>query len=436
VRVPATKITLGNGLDVIVHEDHRVPLASVSVWYHVGSKNEQPGLTGLAHLFEHLMFEGSAHQPIGYFAPLQEAGASINGSTSTDRTNYWEVVPAEALKLALWMEADRMGWLLPALSAERFETQRGVVLNERRQSYENRPYGLAQFAIMQALFPADHPYHWPTIGEPADLAAATLDDVRAFFSTYYHPGNASLAIAGDVRTDEVLRMVDELFGEIAGGGAIPDVTAPAVSTGARRLTLGDRVELPRLYLAWHTPALFAAGDAELDLVSDMLANGRTSRLYQRLIHDRRVAVELAAGQTSREMGGTFQIVASAAPGHSLDELEAAIREEIAGFAERGPTDAELERGRAQAESAFVMRVQALGGFGGRADQLNAYNVYRGIPDSFDADLARYVDASADDLRRAASTWLTPDPAVALAVVPRDRLDLALAGAEQPLGGVA
>jgi zinc protease len=433
VRVPYTKHTLGNGLDVIVHEDRRVPLASVSVWYHVGSKNERPGLTGLAHLFEHMMFEGAEHQPSGFFGPLQAAGASLNGSTSTDRTNYWELVPADALRLALWMEADRMGWFLPALSQQRFETQRGVVLNERRQSYENRPYGLAQFELMAALYPPAHPYHWPTIGEPADLAAASIEDVRAFFRDYYHPGNASLAIAGDVATADALQMAEDLFGDIAGGAPVAPVVPPAVATGARRMALEDRVELPRLYLAWHSPGLFAPGDAELDLVSDLVANGRTSRLYRRLIHDRRIAAELAAGQSSRELGGTFQVIASAAPGHTLDELEAAIHEEIDRFASEGPQPAELERGRAQAEAAFVLRLQSLGGFGGKADQLNAYNTYRGDPDSFDADLARYVGASAADLRDAAAAWLGRDRAVALGVVPEGRLDLALTAAEPPIG---
>jgi zinc protease len=434
MKVPYTKTTLPNGLDVIVHEDHRVPLVAVSVWYHVGSKNERRGLTGLAHLFEHLMFEGSEHQPAGYFQPLQEAGASLNGSTSTDRTNYWELVPENAIRLALWMEADRMGWLLPALSDARFESERGVVLNERRQSYENRPYGLAQFAVMESLFPADHPYHWPTIGYPADLNAATLEDVRAFFSRFYHPANASISIAGSVATRDALAIVEELFGDIPRGPVIEPVTVPELEPIVhQRLLLEDRVELPRLYLAWRSPAVFAPGDAELDLVSDVAGNGRTSRLYKRLIHDRRVAVELAAGQTSRELGGTFQIVASAAPGHSLEELEAAIFEELDGFAETGPTADELERGRAQAEAAFVFRLQSLGGFGGKADQLNAYNVYRGQPDSFDADLARYLDASGEDLRAAAGTWLNRTRAISLAVVPQGRADLAPKGAEPVLG---
>src|SRR5688572_24886781 len=231
MNVAHTKHTLSNGLDVIVHEDRRMPLVAVSVWYHVGSKNEVPGRTGLAHLFEHLMFEGSEHQPDGYFAPLQEAGGSLNGSTSADRTNYWELVPTNALRLALWMEADRMGWFLPALSQKRFDTQRAVVLNERRQTYENRPYGLAQFALMDALFPPGHPYHWPTIGEPVDLAAATLDDVRAFFTRYYHPANASLVIAGDIRTDDVLREAERLFGEIPAGAPVSPVVVPATPLG-------------------------------------------------------------------------------------------------------------------------------------------------------------------------------------------------------------
>jgi zinc protease len=424
LRVPFTKVTLANGLDVVVHEDRRVPLVAVSVWYHVGSKNERQGLTGLAHLFEHLMFEGSEHQAGGYFGPLQEAGALLNGSTSTDRTNYWELVPRNALRLALWMEADRMGWLLPALSADRFETQRGVVLNERRQSYENRPYGLAQFAIMEALFPADHPYSWPTIGRPADLAAATLDDVRDFFVRYYHPGNASIVIAGDAGVDDVLSTVEEFFGEIPPGPAIVKGRPASASVEPRRLALQDRIELPRLYLSWRSPAMFADGDAELDLFGDLIGNGRSSRLYRRLIHDRRVAAELAAGQASREWAGTFQIIASAAPGHTLDDLESAIYEEVERFVEDGPSDDELERGRAQAESSFVLRLQSLGGFGGKADQLNAYNVYLDTPDSFDADLNRYREATADSVRTTAEAWLDPRKAIVLSVVPEGRPDLA------------
>jgi zinc protease len=427
VRVPFSKTTLANGLDVIVHEDHRVPIVAVNVWYHVGSKNEVPGRTGLAHLFEHLMFEGSEHQRRSYFEPLQEAGASINGSTSTDRTNYWEVVPKEAAARALWMEADRMGWLLPALTDERFATQRDVVLNERRQSYENRPYGLAQFALLDAIFPADHPYHWPTIGDPDDLRAATSDDARAFFSRYYHPGNASLCIGGDIDAGVALDLAVRYFGEIPAGPPVSPVEVTAPVAHPRRLVLEDRVELPRLYLAWPSPALLAQDDAELDLVADLLANGRTSRLYERLTHEARIATELAASQGSRELGSYFQIVASAAPGHTLAELEAAIARELHVLATDGPTASELERGRAQAEASFVYRLQTLGGFGGRTDQLNAYNVYRGKPDSFDDDLRRYLEPAPAALRAAVQTWLDPAKAVALSVVPRGRSDLALPG---------
>jgi zinc protease len=424
-----TKHVLPNGLNVIVHEDRNAPLVAVNVWYHVGSKNEVVGRTGLAHLFEHLMFEGGAHQPRGYFEPLQEAGAALNGSTSADRTNYWEVAPKGAARLALWMEADRMGWLLPALSQARFDTQRDVVLNERRQSYENRPYGLAQFVLAELLYPPGHAYRWPTIGSPDDLRAATLDDVRAFCARFYHPGNASLVIAGDIATAEALDLVGELFGEIPGGPPASPVMPMGGRAPATRIVLEDRVELPRLYLAWPSPALFAVGDAELDLAADLLANGRTARLYRRLVHDERVAAELAASQSSRELGGTFQILATAAPGHALSELEAAINDAMADLIASGPTDEELERSRVQAEAAFVYRLRTLGGFGGKADQLNAYNLYRGTPDFFAADLQRYLDASSASVRTAVAAWLDPAAATALSVVPLGQAPQALPGSE-------
>jgi zinc protease len=425
MRVEYQKRTLPNGLDVIVHEDHRLPLVAVSVWYHVGSRNERPGKTGFAHLFEHLMFEGSAHQPRSYFEPLQEAGAAVNGSTSADRTDYWEVVPREAARRALWMEADRMGWLLPVLTAERFETQRGVVINERRQSYENRPYGLAQFAIARAIYPPAHPYSWPTIGEMPDLEAATLDDAREFFTRYYHPGNASLAIAGDISASEAFGLADEVFGEIPRGPEVPAVAAAAPAATASRAVMEDRVELPRLYLSWPSPRLFAPADADLDVAAELIGNGRTSRLYHRLIHERRVATEVVAGQSSRELGGLFQIVATAAPGVSLGEVHAAIADELESVRASGPSEEELSRGRAQAEAAFVYRVQALGGFGGRADQLNAYNVYLGQPDSFDADLARYLGATPQSVRMGLQEWIDPARAAVLSVVPAGKGELAL-----------
>jgi zinc protease len=431
MNIPFTKHTLANGLDVLIHEDHSVPIVAVNLWYHVGSKNETPGRTGFAHLFEHLMFEGSQHYDRGYFHPLQEAGASLNGSTNADRTNYWEVVPTNALDLALWMESDRMGYLLPALTDAKFGNQREVVLNERRQNYENRPYGLAGMAIVAALYPPDHPYHWLTIGDADDIRAADIDDVRAFFQRYYHPRNASLALAGDVDPGRALALAAEYFDEIPGGVKPERVQAPrpAPGTDGARLVIEDRVELPRLYLAWHSPALFDGGDAELDLIAEVLSSGKTSRLYRALVYEQRIATEVAASQNSRETGSFFQIVATAAPGRTLAEVERAIAREMASLIERGPTDLELERCLAQAEAHFLFRLQTVGGFGGKSDQLNAYNTFLGDPGFFDLDLERYRSATPGSLREAAAAHLKPSGRIMLSVVPRGRLALALADSQ-------
>jgi zinc protease len=428
LNISFTQHTLGNGLDVLIHEDHGCPIVAVNVWYHVGSKNEKPGRTGFAHLFEHLMFEGSQHHDHGYFQPLQRAGGSLNGSTNADRTNYWEVVPTNALELALWMESDRMGFLLPALTPSKFDNQRDVVLNERRQNYENRPYGLANMAILAELYPPDHPYHWLTIGSAEDVRSARLDDVREFFQTHYRPGNASLALAGDVDTDRALALADAYFGDLEPGDPPPPIDAAAVPPRREpaRLLLEDRVELPRLYVAWHSPALFGRHDAELDLVGELLSSGKTSRLYRRLVFEERMATEVSASQNSREIGGFFQIVATAAPGRTLAELERTIMGELASVVDDGPTPVEMERGLAQAESHFIFRLQTVGGFGGKSDQLNAYNVFLGDPAYFDKDLARYRHVTPDGIRRAAAEWLRPDGCVMLSVVPNGQTGLALA----------
>ena len=429
MNISYSKHTLSNGLDVLIHEDHALPIVAVNVWYHVGSKNEVPGRTGFAHLFEHLMFEGSQHYDRGYFHPLQEAGASLTGSTNADRTNYWEVVPTNALELALWMESDRMGYLLPALTEAKFGNQRDVVLNERRQNYENRPYGLAGMAIVSALYAPDHPYHWLTIGEAADIRAAQIDDVRAFFQRYYHPANASLALAGDIDEQTGLALAERYFAEIPGGEKPGDVVVsrPEPPPEEIRLVLEDRVELPRLYLAWHSPGLFAQGDAELDLVGEVLSSGKTSRLYRALVYEQRIATEVAASQNSRELGSFFQIVATAAPGRTLAEVERAISVEMAQLIETGPTGVELQRCLAQAEAHFLFRLQTVGGFGGKSDQLNAYNTFLGEPGYFAKDLERYRTATTAHLRDAAARWLKPDRRVVLSVVPRGRDSMALAG---------
>ncbi len=428
MNIPFVRHTLANGLDVLLHEDRSCPIVSVNLWYHVGSKNERPGHTGFAHLFEHLMFEGSAHHDSGYFQPLQGAGASLNGSTNADRTNYWEVVPTNALELALWMESDRMAFLLPALTEAKFSNQRDVVLNERRQNYENRPYGLAPMAMLAALFPPDHPYHWTTIGEIADLRAVQLDEVRQFFRTYYHPANASLAIAGDIHAADALALARRYFEEIPPGPPVVPVTpAPTRLEREDRQILEDRVELPRVYLSWLSTAMFAEGDADLDLAADILANGKTSRLYKRLVFDRRIATDVSASQNSREIGGFVQIAATAAPGHSLEEIDRVIGAEIARLARDGPTDDEIERGRVQAEAQFIFRLQTVGGFGGKSDQLNAYNVFLEDPAFFDRDLARYRAVTKASVGEAMSRYLDHDRRVALSVVPRGRAGLGLAG---------
>jgi zinc protease len=429
IDLPYTKRTLTNGLDVIVHEDHHVPIVAVNIWYHVGSKNEVPGRTGFAHLFEHLMFEGSEHHNTGYFPPLQQAGALLNGSTNSDRTNYWEVVPTSAIDRALWMESDRMGYLLPAVTRERFETQRDVVLNERRQNYENRPYGMAIMAIASALFPPDHPYSWMTIGSAEDIRAMQLEDVQAFFRTYYHPSNASLVLAGDIDTPRAFELADQYFGGLQPGTRPLPVVATAALDRERRLVFEDRVELPRVYIAWLSPAMFAADDAELDLVADLLANGKTSRLYRTLVYERRIALDVSAHQHSRELGSFFLLAATAAPGQSLAEIYGEIDAELDRLAATGPTDSEMERGLAQAEAQFMYRLQTVGGFGGKSDQLNAYNVLRGNPGFFTADLDRYRRATHESVRSAGARHLRRDARVVLSVVPRGQPALALPGSD-------
>ena len=427
LNLPFARRTLANGLDVVVHEDRHVPIVAVNVWYHVGSKNERPGRTGFAHLFEHLMFEGSEHHNSGYFPPLQQAGALLNGSTNTDRTNYWEVVPTSAIDLALWMESDRMGHLLPALTQERFENQRDVVLNERRQNYENRPYGLGLMAISAALYPPDHPYNWMTIGAADDIRAMQLDEVQEFFRTYYHPSNASLAIAGDIDAGRAFDLAERYFGDLQPGQAPAPVRATAALSSETRLFLEDRVEMPRVYMAWHSPAMFADEDAEMDLAADLLANGKTSRLYRTLVYERRLALDVSAYQSSRELGSFFLLAATAAPGKSLIDIAALIDTEIEALGEHGPSTAEMERAAAQAEAHFMYRLQTVGGFGGKSDQLNAYNVFTGDPGYFAADIARYRNATAETVRTAARRYLALERRIILSVVPRTQQTLALPG---------
>jgi zinc protease len=321
-----------------------------------------------------------------------------------------------------------MGFLLPALTRERFETQREVVLNERRQSYENRPYGMVMMALSAALYPPDHPYSWMTIGSADDIRAMQLEDVQEFFRTYYHPANASLVLAGDVETERAFDLAEAYFGEIPPGLRPKVISNGAELSSERRLVLEDRVELPRLYLAWHSPAMFAAGDAEMDLLGDLLANGKTSRLYKTLVYDLRIALDVSGYQSSREIGSFFLLVTTAAPGHTLTEIANRIDEEVRRVVNDGPTVEEMERALAQAEAHFMYRLQTVGGFGGKSDQLNAYNVLKGNPGFFGADLDRYRGATRESVQAAARAHLLFDRRIALSVIPRGQPALALDGA--------
>ena len=427
LRVPYQTFTLANGLKVIVHEDHSLPVVAVNVWYHVGSSDEKPGRTGFAHLFEHVMFMGSQHVPTGEFDRLLEAaGGDNNASTSEDRTNYYEDGPANALPLMLYLDADRMGFLLPEMTADKVDLQRGVVQNERRQSYENRPYGLAEENILDRLYPASHPYHWPVIGSMADLQAATLDDVRAFFQRYYTPNNATLAIAGDITARDARPLVERYFGDIARGPAVTRTPPPPVLvTRAVGAVLEDRVQLPRVYDAWHTVKAFRADDATLDVLANILASGRSSRLYRRLVYELQVATDVVAYQDGSRIDGKFVAYATARPGHDLGELQRVIDEELRKLAEQGPTPREVERAQNTFEAQFLSRMERVGGFGGKADQLNFYDYFVGTPDYFQQDLDRYARVTPAAVQRAVRTYLSAGHRVVLSVVPQGKPELAV-----------
>ena len=421
LRVPVTVDTLPNGLTLIVHEDRSVPVVTTNVWYHVGSGDERPGRTGFAHLFEHLMFMGSRHAPYPQFDRLLEAaGASNNGSTTTDRTNYYESGPANSLPLMLWLEADRLGWMLETMDSAKVDLQRDVVKNERRQSYENQPYGLAFEALASAIYPAGHPYSWTTIGSMADLSAASLEDVKSFFRTYYAPNNATLVVAGDVRADSVRAMVRTMFAEIPRG---PAFTRPRVTPFAIRdtvITLEDRVQLPRLYLAWHGVREFHADDAALDLASYILAGARNSRLTKALVQDRPLATSVNAFNSSKRLDGDVQVVATARPGVHLDTLQRVIDAELTRLATDGPTARELRQALNSIEASFLSRLEFSSG---KADQLNAYYYATGTPDFFQKDLDRYRAVRARDVQRVVRTYLR-NGRVTLSVVPQGRTTLA------------
>ena len=408
---------LDNGLEVILSEDHRLPLVSVNLWYHVGAVNETAGRTGFAHLFEHMMFEGSKHVPSSYHAHyLEAAGATdFNGTTSFDRTNYYETLPSNQLELALWLESDRMGYLPDKLDQANLSNQQDVVRNERRQSYENAPYGIAQEAVFHELFPKEHPYYPMVIGSHADIQAAKLEDVRSFFKLYYAPNNASLAIVGDFDSAKVRQLVERYFGPLKRGPEVPrvKVTTPPV-TSERRTVVHDNVQLPRVYLAWLTSPIFKPGDAEADITADALGGGKSSRLYKKLVYEKQLALEVEAEQNSLMLASIFEIQATARPGVKPEDLEKAIEDELEGFRNSGPTPEELKRAQNGIETRTIAGLEM---FNGVADLLNNYNHYLGTPDFLAADIARYENATTDAVQAFAQQQLKPSEGVVVYCVP-------------------
>jgi zinc protease len=406
VQIPYEKFVLDNGLTLIVHEDHKAPIVAVNVWYHVGSKNEKEGKTGFAHLFEHLMFNGSEHYNDDYFKPFDRVGATgMNGTTNFDRTNYFQEVPKNALDMALWMESDRMGHLLGAIDQARLDEQRGVVQNEKRQG-ENQPYGKVFTTAFKNIFPAGHPYSWSVIGYMEDLEAASLEDVQQWFQDYYGAANAVLVIAGDVDPQHVLERVEHYFGHIPAGPPLTrqDVWIPDVK-GVHRQVMQDRVPQARVYKFWQMPEIGHPEATDLDLVAGILSEGKTSRLYKRLVFDDQIASDVAAFAFPLEIAGLFGVIATAMPGQDLAAVDAAIEEEVGRFLAKGPTADEIERIVTTRKAAFIRGAERVGGFGGKSDILARNEVYLGDPGFYQTTLARWDAVDAAALQAVASKWM-------------------------------
>ena len=430
--IPFEKYKLKNGLEVILSEDRTLPLVSVNIWYHVGPANEKAGRTGFAHLFEHMMFEGSQHVGANaHNAYLEAAGATdINGTTNFDRTNYYETVPSNQLELALWLESDRMGYLLGRLDIEKLANQRDVVRNERRQSVENAPYGLAEEALIHISLPKTHPYYASVIGSHADVEAAKLEDIREFFQQYYTPNNATMAITGDFDKSSIKALVEKYFGTIPAGPAVPkiDVTTPPI-TSERRATVTDRVELPRVYMGWITPPVFAAGDAESNFYSQILGGGKSSRLYKSLVYEKQIAQDVSTSMEETKLGSLFELIVTAKPGVKPEDLEKAIDDVSSKLAADGPTAAEVERARNITETTLVRGLQRTNGV---ANRLNYYNQFLGTPDYFAKDIARYDAIKPADVQRIAQTVFKKDARAVVYAIPGKKVvdDVAKTSAEE------
>jgi zinc protease len=430
IDIPFTRYVLANGLTLIVHEDHKAPIVAVNVWYHVGSKNERAGRTGFAHLFEHLMFNGSENYNQDYFGPLQRVGATdLNGTTNEDRTNYFQNVPVNALDLVLFLESDRMGHLLGAVTQERLDEQRGVVQNEKRQG-ENQPYGRVWDFLTPRLYPSNHPYSWTVIGSMEDLSAAKLEDVKEWFRTYYGPANAVLVVAGDVKAEDVKARVEKYFGDIPAG---PPTTRQeawvARRSGSQRGLMYDRVPQARVYKVWNVPGWGTAEGDDLVLLGRLLSTGKSSRLYKRLVYDEQIATSVNAYPDLREIGGLFVIEATAKPGGDLGKVERAVNEEVARFLREGPTAAELQRAKTGYRAGFIRGVERIGGFGGKSDVLAKGEVFAGRPDQYQTGLRRIAAATAAQVRATADRWLS-DGDYTLEVHPYGEYQVAKSGVDR------
>jgi zinc protease len=422
-QIPFEKHVLGNGLTVILSEDHRLPQVAVDIWYHVGAANELPGHSGFAHLFEHMGFSGSRHvQPSSWkiFEDIgSRAGDMVNGTTEFDRTNFFEVVPSTELPTALWVEADRLGYLLDTLDEEKLKVQRDVVSNEKRQSYENRPYGMADLRVCDVVFPKPHPYYGCVIGDIAEIEAASVDDVRNFFRKYYGPNNAALSIVGDFDTAQAMELVKKYFTDIPRGPdvRVPDVPAPQLASVVKERFEDKLAELPRYILVWNGVKRYAPDEAAGDVLSYILGSGKTSRLYRSLVVERKIASSVEAEDDTAALGGYIQITATASRGHTVAEMQPAVQAVLDDVHRGGVTDAEVARAKANLIAAKVRSFERIGGFGGKADLLASYQTYLGDPGWFPKDLARYRAVTAADAKAFAEKYLVDDRRFELDVSP-------------------
>ena len=418
LEIPYEKEKLTNGLEIILYQNITIPFIAVNIWYRTGSANEKKGKTGLAHLFEHMMFQGSKNVPKEmHFRYIQEAGGTLNASTSFDRTNYFEKLPANDLELALWLESDRMGFFLDSLDQIKLNNQRSVVLNERLERYDNQPYGLAWEKLISSLYPEDHPYSWPTIGYAKDIESYNLEDVSNFFKSYYSPSNATIVVAGNFESDRVKNLIGKYFNAISSNGKPEKLFSDSVRLKEEKhILLEDKITLERIYFAWHSPKAFQDDDAALDILSDLLTGSKNARLTRKLVYELEIAQDVSAMQFSGKYGGHFMIMVTAKPGKSLDEIKKIVFDEISILARTSISQHELDRSKNVIKSNFIYSLQNIDTV---ADMLNLYNFYLDEPNSFNFDLNRYNKVKQNEISTAVKKYLQKNY-VELRIVPEKK----------------